>query len=150
MPDSEAHRIATEQCGASLDVLVEEQLQYWRHRLHQLDQPDNPQLKMVVPYCLAALEQPWLHRAVCFGWDERALFGLDPAAPTVVTRNGLVIGLVVTSLPKPLDVLGIAADQALIETASGAHIRHFNDGYRAAPIWEHAKFRRRDYTFSRS
>jgi hypothetical protein len=142
VPDSKAHRIATDQCGASLDELVEQQLQYWRQRLRQLDEPRNPRLKEVVPCCLAVLECVWLHRAVRLGWDERALFGLDPAAPTVVTRNGLVTGLVVTSLPKPLDVVSIAADQALIETASGARVRQFNDGYRAAPIWEDAKFQR--------
>ena len=49
VPDSEAHRIATDQCGASLDELVERQLQYWRHRLRRLDEPSNPRLSEVVP-----------------------------------------------------------------------------------------------------
>jgi hypothetical protein len=127
--------------GASLDALVERQVQYWRSRLLHLDEPDNRRLKEVVPHCISCLDQPWLHSAVQLGWAAPALFGLDPAAPTILTRNGLVIGLVLTSLKRPLEVLEIAADRAIIGTGAGPQLSHFKSGRSGPPVWEHAVFK---------
>lgn len=136
-----AHRIATVQCGASLEVLATQQLAFWRARLLDMEKPGNYRLRQLPAACIGTLEEPWLCDAILYGWDANALFGLDPAAPAVAGCNGLITGIAITALSKPVRVLGICSDHARIVTASGSELLHFNTGRAGPPVWMHPAFR---------
>jgi len=54
---------------------------------------------------LEGLGQRWAHDAARLGWNERAMFGLDPLAPAVRDSNGLLPALALTAFRRPVGVL---------------------------------------------
>jgi hypothetical protein len=88
LAEDDAHRTATGECGASLDELAARQIAYWRHRIEALPEPTDRRFSAIKTTCLEGLAQRWAHDAARLGWDEREMFGLDPATPTVHDRNG--------------------------------------------------------------
>ena len=140
--DDAAHRIATEECGASLDELTARQIAYWHYRIEALPTPADRRLTGIKTTCLEALAQRWAFDATRLGWDECEMFGLDPNAPASHDRNGLLTGLALTAFRRPVGVVEINASEAVIVTASGSRRRHFNAGRAGPPIWEHPAFRR--------
>jgi len=138
-----AHRTATGECGASLDELAARQIAYWRSRIQALPEPTDRRLSAIKPTCLEGLTQSWAHNAARLGWNEREMFGLDPAAPTVHNLNGLLPNLALTAFRRPVKIVEIRIAEAVIVTGSGSMLRHFNTGHAGPSIWEHSAFRLR-------
>ena len=142
--EDDAHRIAIEQCGATLDELAARQVAYWRQRIEALPEPTDRRLSNVRRIALDHLAQPWTHQAAKFGWTAAELFGLHRAAADVrVDAMGLVSSLALSKLRPPLQVVDITSVAATVSTRSGAVLTHFrlrpNLG---PPVWEHPAFER--------
>jgi hypothetical protein len=136
-----AKRTATEECGANLEDLITRQINYWRHRIEALPEPTERSLAAIKTTCLDALAQRWVHDAVRLGWGECAIFGLDPAAPTIHDRDGLLPGLAMSSLRDPVQLIEISPNAAVILTGARSRLRYFNTSRAGPPIWDHCAFR---------
>lgn len=138
-----AHRIATEQGGATLDELAARQVAYWHQQIATLPDPTDYRLAGIKDACLEALAQRWVLAAAALGWTDRELFGLDPAAPTAYGGNGIVVSLAFSPHRRPVRVVEIDAMRVVIETGTGSRLQQFRDPGRCGPpIWDHPAFRR--------
>lgn len=135
-----ALRIATEECGATLDEVTERQIAYWRHRIEVLREPSNPRLTCIKTACLTALAQRWAFDAARIGWSDCDMFGLDPVAPTIRSGIGLVPSLVLSAHRRPIRIVAINPSEAVIETGSGLRWCHYKCGRAGPPLWEHPAF----------
>jgi hypothetical protein len=116
------------------------QIADWQLWMINLAEPNDRRLSAAKEACLEALAAPWLHDAVMLGWNDHDLFGLNQLAPVAYDHNGLVPGLSLTALRRPLEVIEISECEAVIRTDSGARLRHYRNGRAARPMWEHPAF----------
>ena len=137
---SEAHRIATDQCGAPLEELTDWQIAYWRQCLLRISEPTTHRLNGTRQGCLDTLDEPWLRNAIALGWSELELWGVDPSAPQLTARNGLVTGLYLSALKQPVRVVSINDVHAIIEAGTGARLTHRARIMNKGPvIWQKLK-----------
>jgi hypothetical protein len=137
-----AHRIASEQCGATLVELAARQVAYWRHRIEALPEPTDRRLSNVRCIALDCLTLPWAYQAATLGWTAGELFGLHRDAANVrVEAMGLVSSLALSKLRPPLQVVDISESAATVSTGSGAMLTHRRlRSNLGCPIWRHPAF----------
>lgn len=146
LSEADAHAVATEQVGASLEVLARRQIELWQQRILAMP-TGHPHTVMAVD-CLSVIDAAALQRAVMLGWDETALFGVHPVAPLVrVECWGLLAGLVLSPHNRrgsygqrhQTRLVEIDVNRARTETPTGARfgvdrLGHGRD--EAVPVWE--------------
>ena len=146
--DVEAHRIAADAAGDTIDALADRQVANWCERLNALPLPDDPAIAQLRNGLIEIVAQSWLIEAAKHGWDAIAVFGCHPHAPLV---RGEAMGLAVTLAGSPharrsgagqwlrTRLIAIDHNQATIETPTGARFRvvRFAHGLDyAIPVWE--------------
>lgn len=137
-----AHRVASDQCGRTLDVLVSQQMAFWCDRLTILPEPADKRLARLKSACLAALREEWVMDAIRFGWNETSMFGLDATAPVGQVGNGLVVQIANARLEAPSIVVRLDPVVVVISRRDGLDQRCFNNNDAGPVIWEHPAFRR--------
>ena len=142
--EDDAHRIASEQCGATQDELAARQVSYWCQRIESLPEPADHRLSKIRYIALEFLALPWMLQAATLRWTAPELFGLHRVAANVrIEAMGLVPSLALSKLRPPFQVSSITATVATVVTGSGATLTHRrlrpNLG---SPVWEHPAFER--------
>jgi hypothetical protein len=140
--EEDAHRIASEQCGATQYELAARQVTYWCQRIQALPEPSDHRLIKIAPACRSVLTEPWLIDAIRLSWTDADLFGLDSGAPNAYFGNGLVTGIGLTKLRRPVRVVAINSDFVTVETGTGSILKHYRKACPGRPIWQHPAFTR--------
>lgn len=138
----QAQTIACAEVGCDLDALACRQIVIWRGKFEMLPTPTDHRLVMLVPTCLSILDELWLMDAIRWGWTDADLFGLDVAAPNAYYGNGIVTGIALTALRRPVRVVAVDGDFATVETGTGSRLRHSRRAHPGRPIWQHPAFAR--------
>jgi hypothetical protein len=140
--EDDAHRIASEQCDATLDELAARQGAYWCQRIEALPEPSDHRLIKIVPACRSVLTERWLIDAIRLGWTDADLFGLDSGAPRAYFGNGVVASIALTALCRPVRIVAVDNDFVTVETGTRSKLQHHRRNCRGRPIWEHPAFAR--------
>jgi hypothetical protein len=132
-----ANQIASQEVGCRLEVLVRQQLFFWRKKLVGLSIASGPWWANLRTACVASLCEQWMKDAVMLGWTDAELFGIHPCAPkSRIEAMGLVVAVASSKLRPPLRVADLSPADATIVTGTGARLtyRRFHPSI-GRPIW---------------
>ena len=148
----EAHRTASKQTGADIDTLARRQIDCWRNQIKDIAAPGDLALAKLRDDLLEIIVEPWAKQAAREGWDDVAVFGVHPIAPTVrVECWGLAPSLVLSphnrlgsdGIQWKTRLVELTTDRAVIETPTGARftVNRFAHALdEAIPAWQLAAF----------
>jgi len=138
-----AHEIATQEAGASLDVLARRQVAAWLANLTSLLPVTDKRFAGLVAYAIAFCKSPTALEAARHGWCSRSLFGIDPQHGKPAAIGYLLHGLVCelsTSVIVKSTTGKVSRDVIELTAASGGVLSFDRIGNHGAPIWEHPAF----------